>query len=255
MRLTQLCTYELTDKCNRSTEHRACPCGHPDRWANSVGRRPTTDNQVVEIADRMICGGFRGVFAFHNYSEPLLAWPRILKLIARIKEEHPVAQFLLWTNGDRLASIPREQIEGVFCKMMITNYAGRDLAFVEGLSPEIHHIPPNLDWRLNPPRTESSGTPRCLRPHLEITWDYFGNLRACCNDWKNEIQIGNIHDTPFDILWARWVQLRSAVASEPMGAMAPERCLTCGTRYVHLANYVPEVAADIAKHVDPEAVP
>jgi hypothetical protein len=68
-------------------------------------------------------------------------------------------------------------------------------------------------------------------------------------DWRNEVQIGNIHDTPWEGLLPRWVELRGRLASEPMAEDAPPRCLTCGTRYLNLAHYVPEVAARTLDHL------
>lgn len=241
MNLTQLVCFEVTPYCNRGAEHALCPNAHPDRWLHSAGQRRMTNAQIVDVCHAMYGGGFDGWTAFHHYNEPLLAWPRIRNLIANIRVCVPAARFLLWTNGDLLPADLEEL--AVFGKIVVSNYAGRDLSALHRACRDVTVLPGNLDWRLNPPRTGLDPEPHCLRPFLEIVFDYFGNVRTCCYDWRNETGIGNLHDTPFVELWQRWVTLRAALAAQPMQPTAPNRCLTCGTRYTQLAHYAPEVAA------------
>ena len=247
MKYTQFCSFEISDVCNRGREHTACPNMHPDRWKFSAGKRPMTDDQIIAVAEAMHAGGFTGCFAWHHYCEPLTRWPRLRDVIARIRVRVPSARFLLWTNGDLIPDDLSEFV-GVFEQAMITNYAGRDLSRLSAVFPTIHHIPTTLDWRLNPP-THFGREPHCIRPYLEIVFDYYGNVRTCCMDWTGETSIGNIHDTPFQELWKMWLVRRDELAATPMAETAPRRCLACGTRYIHLAHYVPEIAARTLEHI------
>jgi hypothetical protein len=237
---TQFLICEITNLCNRGAEHAACPNMAPERWGNSAGRRPMTDAQIVDVAAKMYAGGFTGCVAWHHYCEPLMAQTRLLGVIQEIRKQVPQSRFLLWTNGD-LFPEDLSAFDGVFEKMMVTNYAGRDLERLQAICPEINLISTNLDWRRNPP--SQAGRDHCIRPYLEIIFDYYGNVRTCCMDWKNETGIGNIHDTPFEELWQRWLVQRDKLEATPMAADAPQRCLNCGTRYSMLAHYVPEIAA------------
>jgi len=247
---TQLLSLEVTSYCNRGMEHRACPNLHPDRWANSASNVRTTDDQLVGIAAAMYSGGFRGVVAYHFYNEPLSAWGRIQNLNRRILDASPNAKFLLWTNGDYFSGIPRDEIAGVFQTIVVSNYAKSDLSPYRDLAPTFHELPGNLDWRLDPPVSAPTGSPGCVRPFLEMIVDYYGNIHSCCMDWRGDIRVGNIHDTPFEELWRRWSAMRDSVARTPMGQEAPHRCLVCGTRYTQLARYVPEVAQKTIEYLE-----
>jgi hypothetical protein len=207
-----------------------------------------TDDHIVEVATKMYSWGFTGMCCAHVYNEPLLAWPRFKTLIARIKESSPQARFLLWTNGDLLPTA--EELDGVFESIVVSNYAKQDLEWLRPLCKNLQVLPGNLDWRLNPPTTVPTREPNCLRAHLEVQFDYYGNMRGCCNAWRGEISVGNLHDTPFEELWARWLKLRDSISRNPMGPDAPDRCLTCGTRYLNFAPYVPEVAARVLKYLE-----
>lgn len=240
MKMMQLVVFEITQLCNRGAEHAACPNMHPDRWSHTVGRRPMTDYQIVSTALEVRRRGFAGHFAFHYYCEPLMDWPRIQRVAGRIREQDPGATFLLWTNADLLPENLQE-LADVFCRVVVTNYGGHDLSRLREVCPSVGTVGPGLDWRLNPPTHD--GPERCMRPFLELVFDFYGGVRACCYDWRGEIQIGNIHDEPLDDILAAWERMRVAVGSTPMAADAPERCRRCGTRYVRLDQFVPEAAA------------
>ena len=247
MRLTQFVCFEITDKCTRGREHTACPNQHPDRWLGTVGRRTMTILQMVEIVTKMHAGGWGGMVGFHHYCEPLADMPRLLAVVRYIRSAVPGQRFVLWTNGDMFPE-DLSILAGIFSQIMVSNYAGRDLSRLGTICPIIHSVPTTLDWRMNPP-LQYGRSPNCLRPHLEMTFDYYGQVRTCCNDWRAITSVGNIHDTPFEVLWERWVALRDSVAANPMGDRAPPRCLCCGTRYTNMSQYVPEVADRIQHHL------
>ncbi len=239
MNLTQLLSLEITEQCNRAYEHHACPAAHPGRWATVKSRVPSTDKQLAGVAIKALRMGFDGRIAFHYYCEPLCDWPRIQRVVKMIRDDRPDSKFLLWTNGD-LFPADLSEFAGVFETIVVTNYAGRDLTPLSAVCGDVRELRHQLDYRLNPPVHEGREPP-CVRPFLEMIIDYCGNVRTCCMDWRGQSSIGNIHETPFDVLWDKWVTLRSAVASLPMGKDAPPRCLRCGTRYQTLANYADNV--------------
>jgi hypothetical protein len=247
MNKTQLVILEISETCNRGSEHKLCPNAHPERWKHTAHRKPVPDELLVDIAVKAYAMGFVGMVAFHHYCEPLMEWPRLRRVIMAIRERAPQSRFLLWTNGD-LFPDDLSEFTGLFSMLCVTNYAGRDMARLSAVCKNIHLISTKLDWRLNPP-PHYGREPHCIRPYLEIIIDYFGSVRTCCMDWRGETSIGNVHDTPFDDLWKLWLERRDKLASTPMVEDAPQRCLSCGTRYIHLADYVPEVASVTRKHL------
>jgi hypothetical protein len=244
--LTQLLSIEITPLCNRGSEHKACPNRHPDRWMHSAGLRPMSDHQIVSLVVEAHRMGFSGCVAWHVYNEPLMDWPRIQNVTKEIRLALPECKFLLWTNGDLMPD-DASAFVGVFQTIVITNYANRDFGFLSSACDDIRFVGPGLDWRLNPPHNNSDAP--CYRPFLECQIDYFGNVRVCCNAWRGEVSVGNIHDTAFADLWSLWVAQRSAIAATPMSASAPQRCRFCGTRYTSMADYAHDAAARIKSHL------
>ena len=41
----------------------------------------------------------------------------------------------------------------------------------------------------------------CVKPFREFSIRWDGSIAVCCNDWRGEYKIGNIHDTPIEELW------------------------------------------------------
>lgn len=42
---------------------------------------------------------------------------------------------------------------------------------------------------------------RCAKPFRELSIRWDGNVALCCDDWKGEYKIGNVHDMPLDAIW------------------------------------------------------
>lgn len=42
---------------------------------------------------------------------------------------------------------------------------------------------------------------RCAKPFRELSIRWDGNVALCCDDWKGQYKIGNVHDMPLDALW------------------------------------------------------
>lgn len=238
MELTQFLIFEIAPTCPMWKRHPWCPSGQASRWEKSAGRRPVTDDQIVEIVrEAYILHGFRGLVGWHYYCEPLAEWARLKPLMARIRAGVPEARFVLWTNGQ---DVP-EDLPGQFDQVHVTNYEQRSLR-VKELVPQARIWAPTPDRRLNARLTPPDRAP-CLRPFVEMVMDFYGNIHACCYDWRGDVPLGNVHDAPFAWLVQRWQGFRDLVAGPQMADGAPDRCLRCPQRGRTVAEFDPATAA------------
>lgn len=67
------------------------------------------------------------------------------------------------------------------------------------------------------PKNQSAAGKRCAKPFRELSIRWNGSVAVCCNDWRGEYVIGNVHDTmlgdePDEILSAIWNHPRMQAA-------------------------------------------
>lgn len=51
------------------------------------------------------------------------------------------------------------------------------------------------------PKNESAQGKRCAKPFREISIRWDGSVAICCNDWRGEFKVGNVHDMTLDEIW------------------------------------------------------
>jgi hypothetical protein len=231
--LTQLLTFEVTDKCNLGAEHTRCPNMSPDRFPAARRMFGTmSDATIVETARAAYLDhGFEGLIAWHYYCEPLCDAGRMWELMGAIRDRVPQARFLLWTNGLLIPKPPSSRLAKFrqFERIVITDYSKRDLAPLLAALPQARVFPARLDARLDPPPTPPSSRP-CLRPFVELILDFYGNVHACCFDWRGAIGLGNVTMDPFPAILRRWRILRERIGGRQMRPEAPETCQRCWAR-------------------------
>lgn len=226
MRLTQYLIFEISAQCNLAGAHlRYCPAGRPDRYGDLDRSRPLTDEAIVETAAAAHHLGFAGLIGWHYYCEPMLAWPRIRRMIAAIREETPVEGFVLWTNGYRLADLSPDELR-LFRQIVVTNYDGADwdwLADRAGRAVEVRILAPRFDGRAASP----AGAPGpCYRPYNELVLDHYGNGHLCCWDYCGAISLGSLWDSRgFAGIVREFCRLRNVLIRSPLDA--PEFCQRC----------------------------
>lgn len=71
---------------------------------------------------------------------------------------------------------------------------------------------------------------RCAKPFRELSIRWDGNVAICCDDWKGEYKIGNIHDMPLDAIWqhSRFRAARVALYNAQRSAIGV--CSGCNVR-------------------------
>lgn len=228
MNQTMLLTFEACVECNLADIHPQCPNRHPERWSSVDTSTPLSDEKIVEIAVEAYTKlGFHGMIAWHYYNEPLVARNRIIKLSKEIRRIVPESRFLLWTNGELIQSDDTEL--GIFETINISNYFGKDFGFVNKLAPYSYvcDFDAKLDGRLNIQGEESDNP--CFKMFNEIIFDFYGNVRICCMDWKGNVRIGNINTYPLEILVERFNEVRNQIVPV-MKPTAPLTCRRCNMR-------------------------
>lgn len=217
MKDIQFLSIEIGDKCNLSNEHPLCPISYRQKRDKTL-----TDDMIISIVKKAYEElGFTGYVAWHFYNEPLLYKKRMFALMKTLKETVKDVKFILWTNGELLKIDKKLEL---FDRVVITNYNNRPSSYFEQFfkNQNVYLLAPVFDGRLDIKGKQDWVTP-CFRPYVEFIISFYGDVHMCCQDWKNEIKIGNVFDKSFDFL----VKKRNKMLN---GRLPPKTCVTCNGR-------------------------
>lgn len=188
MRHVAYLSFEVNNTCNLADAHCSkCPIRHPMRYRRSVERRPIHPDLIIRFWEwARFTKHFDGVVNWNLYNEPSLAIDAIRTCMAAMRSRHPGQRFLIITNSNK----PFDDADQV----LRTQY-GKD----GGL-----HL---LDDRMKAESGDGNYQgPGCCHRGLgfEVVIDHYGNWCLCCNDWQNELSLGNIHTDDADSLYLKW---------------------------------------------------
>ena len=238
MRYTQFLIFEVGTKCNLN--HQQCPCYAEDRYAGVDTSTELTDEMIVDIAVKMYGKlGFRGLIGWHYYNEPMVYRERVRRLMGMIKERVPEARFILWTNGQLLNG--HNDLAG-FEMVRITDYEGKNYGWTVEAAPDVHVNRWKLDKRLNAESKPNEA--RCRRMFTEFVVDFYGNVHACCIDWRGQIKIGNVCKDPIEDVVDKFIDIRMSMAYT-MDSDTPDVCKKCALRTKDVANLEKEICGEI----------
>lgn len=224
---------ELTEGCNRGCYF----CGLHGMRKNGKGPFYYMTTETAECIAKEISRlkwNSRLLFAMHG--EPTLN-KDCEDLIRIFRDQLPKAHISMFTNGagiiNKNTSIKGLKRAGIN-NLMIELYQDGDDGYTLLSQMQKKGIPyvlltdkdpffPNSAWRLAfcPPIVEedmkthslcnhcgaafpknnSCTGKRCTRPFRELSFRYDGSVALCCNDFRGEYLIGNIHDLSLDELW------------------------------------------------------
>lgn len=181
-------SFEINNTCNLGDVHRSkCPIRHPSRYKRSVGRKPIDVEMIIRFWEwARFARNFQGVVNWNLYNEPTLAIGDIRKCMALMRARCPGQKFMLITNSNTVL----DDVDQV----LRTQY-GAD----GGLKL--------LDDRLKVESGDGAFQgPGCCRRGLgfEVAIDYYGNWCLCCNDWQNELSLGNVHHEDPESIYRKW---------------------------------------------------
>ena len=221
---------ETLSSCNRSCWF--CPRTYDrsgkyfsDAGVATVARMPSA--KVLELLDQAQDLGFRGLVAFHFYSEPLLDKRNIF--FAEKSRRRRGMRPYLHTNGDALRTSDAlcDQVRRVYEFVVIGLYdyvtiedldiakdywrrrlAGTDLKF-SYIRPIDDRALPSLGIpRALVPTDARAATPDltfengpCNRPLLRMLICYDGAFCLCCEDIHAQYGLGSVYDASLEELW------------------------------------------------------
>jgi len=188
---TKRITMELSNLCNMSEQHRACPA-HDSKEKTILSDEIVQD--IVRLGKKY---SFQGVVAFHMYNEPTLD-PRLVYFIRLVKENLPDARIYILTNGWYITQgIANEFVRHGVDFLDVSSYDSADLETLSKISLPIPYriLHEPLDDRLAwyGKVTRERRTQACFCPLYDICVDCRGNVVLCSYDWKRTTVFGNLH--------------------------------------------------------------
>lgn len=244
--------FEYSDQCNRSREHSWCPSGCAERWAHLDTSKHLEQVDIVRLAVAAWREfGFRGLFGFHCYNEPLMHYNKLMDIVGGISTELPESRFVLWTNGDYLREYMKTDLEK-FETIVVTDYGNLDYELVNKTCPQAAIIKSKHDQRkiAEVDWYSQQETMPCLRPATELIVDYHGNLHFCCYDWRGLSSPGNILTDGLNGSIKIWRGLRDAIFTADKMIDLPHACRRCPYRDVKIQAYDEESAKRAIGHIN-----
>lgn len=225
MRRLQIFSQEIGTDCNLKHAHRhRCPIARDDRYSLLDTTTPMSDDVIIDNIRTVYNRGFKGLYAWHFYCEPLLYLDRLEGLHERIRSVDPGAKELLWTNGVLINNGVEAARLRYFHKINITRHVELDYDAICRQLPQAKVISGRLDRRLTP---TAHHTIPCRRIFREVVVDYYGNWRLCCGDWQGTAVCLNAHTSGMGAIVDEYLRLRPLISASPQPTGLPEICYTC----------------------------
>ncbi len=228
--LFQRLEIETQSNCNRSCWFCSRTYDRTGVYINNSGastleQMPT--DKVIDLLDQAVQLGFRGLAAFHFFSEPLL--DKRNTLFAKAARQRGMKP-LIHTNGDALRANDRlcEQVKEAYDHIVVGLY---DYLDADGLAAEKDYWRQRLSGvvdlkfvyirSVNERALPSLGIPRalvppdarasipdltytngpCSRPLLRMPIRYDGAFCLCCEDLHAQFGLGNVYEHSLKQLW------------------------------------------------------
>ena len=243
--------FEYTPACNRANEHTWCPSSSSERWAGLNTTQHLEQVDIVRLASEAWHDyGFRGLFGFHYYNEPMLYFNKLMSLVSGIRAELPESRFVLWTNGDHFREYMKPDLAN-FETIMVTDYGDLDVDLTIKVAPHASIVKVKRDQRKIAIAEwyAEQETHHCFRPGTELVVDYHGNLHFCCYDWRGLSSPGNLLTSDTKECIENWQRMRDAIFTAEQMKDMPIACRRCPYRDIKLQVYDDEAGGRIIEHI------
>lgn len=195
-------TLELSNMCPNAPFHKRCPLndsGLPKRLPIST---------VKAVRSELKRHGFKGIVAFHNYSEPLVD-PRLFTFIKLFKSWSKVH---ILTSGWGMDSVLLRELFGTGVKSVkVTAYSPAEYrrfkSLYSGSKYTVIHQK-TLDDRVGSER-QKPRRGRCYAPLGEVVIRHTGDVALCCWDWAGKHTFGNLHKEKLSDILSKPVVLKT----------------------------------------------
>jgi hypothetical protein len=219
-------SFELSNLCNYSRIHKACPL--------NLEKEPKIlpSRVVYETLDILSKYEYNKIIAFHVYSEPLTD-PRLFKFIEYARKVCPNSDIYFSTNGAFLDQILLDELVDIgLSNIHISAYFNSEFNRLSKLNFTITHKVERL--RLIMDHLEIYDKPiidsidPCYAPLNDIVVTRDGILSLCCRDWKRIHNFGNLNKIGLDEV-LREGKLHEAYKKLSNGNRYLDLCRRCGS--------------------------
>jgi radical SAM protein with 4Fe4S-binding SPASM domain len=220
---------EIGSDCNLKKIHTVCPANVMSRSDKDI----LSVEEVCKVMDEAVDNGFKGLFAFHFYNEPLI----YIERISDVMQRRPQYKYLLWSNGILVNKVNEEGFDfNLFEKIVFTCYDKKYNEILLSLKEthrETQIFQPEMDDRLNIYTAEEMKQLSCKKMKVELPIDCEGNVYICTFDYKKEFLLGNIREQSLlsIINSQQYIQYFDAHSKLLMSDNACELCRKCRRVY------------------------
>jgi hypothetical protein len=192
------------------------------------GSKVLTDELILQCIDEAYTKhNFTGLVGWHYYNEPMVEHKRVFSLM----ERYPKGRYILWTNGLIQPDDPRINLfEQVYCTNYYPDKVNKD--YYNGCK-KVSIFPEHFDNRRQDTANIKRNHNHCLRPYVEFIIDNWGTAHLCCQDWRGEIDIGNIWDVGFEAV----LKKRKEIMDKMRLRELPDRCIRCVAKIRHIPKF------------------
>jgi hypothetical protein len=186
-------TFELSNYCNYAKIHPKCPA-HFEKNIRSIG--------FSVVQDVLVCLGennFKGIIAWHQYSEPMLD-PRLFTFLTLAKILCPDSKKLIWTNGANLDQRMLSELEDVgVTNVVVTAYFDKErLQSLKAQKMTYQVIDPGWVEVLDVyDRNANNFKAPCYSPFTDLIITVDGKIGLCCRDVERRYSFGDLNQVPF----------------------------------------------------------
>jgi len=222
---------ETVSVCNRR-----CPFCPMSKDSGPKGLMPEKlfDKILKELKEL----NFKDRVAFSNYGEPLLD-TRLPRFVKKVRDELDPAIIWVSTNGDFLTS--KKFRELVTAGMTVFHVAQHDAEPSEAVK-ELFSVITRDEWKYISYEVVGENTVtlnnragsvdvetfypfNCAPQYLIVRWN--GEVCMCCNDYYNEVKLGNINDEKLIDVWNKpfYRKIRDDIKRGKFNLDTCRRCL------------------------------
>lgn len=184
-------------------------------------------NLVEKLSQQLGALGFKGIFLFSGFVEPLLD-KNIFKLVSTVRKNLPLARIEMVTNGDVLNPTRLKKLfKSGLSTLLISVYDGpkeaegfklmcedaglnksqyvirnRYLSGEEAFGITLSNRSGMMDQaKYAIPASDEPLEVSCHYPHYTFFMDYLGDVLLCPHDWGKKHIVGNMQKSDFFEIW------------------------------------------------------
>ena len=203
-----------------------------------------------KIIDELSEINWSGIIQPHSYGEPLLD-KRLEKLCSYTREKLPNATISIVTNGELLSvDIYKNLIKAGADRFKVTQHLSTESkGTLDVINYRKQHGDDGVYFTYNKleiinsrgglvdlPTEVSRSKQECNYPDYHIGFHYNGEIMMCCNDYLNDVKIGNISNEKLLDIWYKpnYINIRKDIRE---GNFTLDICKNCSDATIYSTNH------------------